>query len=237
MPFVWAIQNAHLAATLDASIFTEMFNFDRKIGDDQKLALIPANLTGKDVYYAYTYSSIFNTEDSFWINWDLRAHNCSKVIYYENDDAAFGGQIVSSFTTKKGSQKADFAAAQHANCSNTRSARFNITGTQPKSHGEDSQGREIDPQYQCALLSPDTPFPKRSNPCAIKMESAVATSISSSLGAAYTKTKCGNPFVSPTFSCPAEKSGTTGRQGEQFPTKPAVLLATAVRWVAGVIAW
>jgi hypothetical protein len=215
MPFVFAVQNANLAAMLNLNILVYTVNVDQKSGDHRELVLSPANLTGKDVYYAYTYLDSFNIEDSFGVNWTPVGKNCSGNIHYESDDAAYGGQIIASFTMKRGAQKADFAAGHAANCSNTMSARFNITGTESTSYSG-----------QCAVLSREKPFPASGNPCAVKVDSAAASSITASLQAEYTKTKCAS--LQPTISCPVKDSGARG----QSPSWHALLLATMLGCVA-----
>lgn len=224
MPLIWAIQNANLAATLSTVLSVDIFNSDRMRGDTKTLSLNATNLTGKDIYYVYLYTHKLNVEDSFFINWSPFSKNCSTDIYYDNNDTAFAGQIISFFSMAKGGQKPDFAAAQNANCSNTRSARFNITGTQKRHEGDG-------PANQCAMLSQETPFPVSGNPCAVKMDSAVAASITASLKAEYISLKCLSPH--PTISCPAESAAR--RLDGQFPSKAATLHVAILGWVVYVL--
>lgn len=231
LPFVWAVQNANLAAILKPRIFALMSNPGQNISDDIDMVLNTTNMTGHDIYYAYVYSKKFILEGDYFINWGLVCHNCTDPmkqtlddrIDYENDDIAYGGQIISSFMIRKGAQKADFKMAHDADCSNTRSARFNITGTQPRFQGDDR------PENQCALLSHDTPFPHKSDPCAVKVDSDAAASITSALQAAFTHAKCSG--FKPIAGCPDESAA--GHLNRQSPIKAVILLlAASVVWAA-----
>lgn len=75
MPIVFAVQNANLAATLDAGISVKVQTSGHGgdlHADEANLSLAPANLTNKDVYYAYMYSTKFRWEDErIGISWIL----------------------------------------------------------------------------------------------------------------------------------------------------------------------
>lgn len=137
MPMVWAVQNANLAATLGASISVSVQAVSHggvDQADGASLPLTPANLTGKDVYYAYMYSMKFRWEDRVGISWNLNYgnRNCSQNIYFGDDGDDFGGTVTSFVDTKHGGEQVgDWAAAHAANCSNTENISINITGTRP----------------------------------------------------------------------------------------------------------
>lgn len=201
MPLVWAVQNANLAATLDAIITIKLTAPELSYPDELELHLTPANLTGKDVYYAYTYSDKFNVEGSFGINWYLyyKNQNCSRSIYYNNDGSDFEGFVDLSMSTKQSAPMADIVAAHSSNCSNTENISFNITGTQSSYASHSNSTSEM-----CGLLSPTRPALDAGKPCNVKVDAAAASSITASLQAAVIHDQCAAGH--PTPSCPAKNT-------------------------------
>ncbi|KAJ2980098.1 hypothetical protein NQ176_g2846 [Zarea fungicola] len=228
MPLVWAIQNANLAATLDAII---SITLNGGYADDLQLHLTPANLTGRDVYYAYTYSDKFNVEGSFDINWYLyfKNENCSRGIYYDDVDSDFHGFADISLSTKHGAPLADIMAAQASNCSNTQNVSFNITGTEylnvfrRSEHGIDVNSTA----NKCALLSPTPPALDAGKPCNVKVDAAAAASITASLQTAVLHDQCTDFFGLPNPSCPSKNAAEGLRSQSWRKISALVFLAAA----------
>ncbi|KAJ2975806.1 hypothetical protein NQ176_g5313 [Zarea fungicola] len=221
MPLVWAVQNANLAATLDASIMISVTAPGLNFADTPDLYLKPANLTGKDVYYAYTYSNRFNVEGPFGISWGLyyKNRNCSQDIYYNEDGNDNDGTISALIWTRKGAQQANIVAAQRSNCSNTENISFNITGTI-----SDYANYSNSTSKMCGILSPTRPALNAGQPCNVKVDDATAASIAASLQATFSHDQCA---AGHTASCPATNAA-EGQYAQSGKKSRGVLFLAAV---------
>lgn len=213
-PFVFAVQNPQLAAALNPSISFMTFrtdNYDATI-TNYEIDLSAANFSGSNPYFTHRSTKAFHDAEGVWvIVWEAAAANCS---YGSGVDGAVGFSVSRPsrfiiFTTKKGGQQPDLVAATKEDVCGmdyTNSTRtFNLTGVidlknlDPFSalslHGSPFKGRDT-----CAVLSPSQPHPP-SNPCAVKVGSDMAMSISAKLTASACN---GDPH--PIVSCPTAES-------------------------------
>ncbi|KAJ6783177.1 hypothetical protein PWT90_03748 [Aphanocladium album] len=204
MPVVWAVQDANLAAAVDGRLEVAVMSsiHGRARMNSWLLPLTPANLTGKEIYYAYTYSTLFTEEDSFSIAWSLSYtnHNCSTPVRYNDEGQDFGGVVRTYLTTKNGSQPVDLQAARAANCSEANNLSFNVTGTTSKNGGSSNSTED-----QCAFLSPRRPVLNWGTPCDANPDAAAVSSITASLAAAFTSSLC-DGVKEPTGICAKENA-------------------------------
>lgn len=232
MPMVWAVQNANLAATLGASISVSVQAVSHggvDQADGASLPLTPANLTGKDVYYAYMYSMKFRWEDRVGISWNLNYgnRNCSQNIYFGDDGDDFGGTVTSFVDTKHGGEQVgDWAAAHAANCSNTENISINITGTRPIHGGVGNSTKD-----QCGLLARRWPALDWGTPCKVKVDELTATKVTKELAAAFTKAQCAAYVPIVNLTCP-NAAGASLYVQSRTSTLQAVVFLTAAAAVA-----
>ena len=147
--------------------------------------------------------AFFNVEGTWGLSWTLRTLKCS---YGTGVDGAVGvgrtkETTVTIFTTKSGAPQPDLiAGADTGSCAQRDNRTFTSMGVM------DDDWKTVSDNTSCAILSPPLPSPPP-NPCAVKVDPAVASSIS----AALTATAYGN--VHPVISCPPTKN-TAGLVGK-----------------------
>ena len=193
MPILFAIQNAHLAASLSLLFSWQLEQVDDVRGDgpSSRDILYLYNTTNATVYYAYQYTSVTRDTEAQWrLVWSLLSSNCSA------DGSSYSGYSRSHFvifSTSKNAPAPDLVTATaNQNCADTDSSfTFNVTGT------ADVQIEQLQP---CAILAPGpAPAP---TPCGAAVNAAAASSIS----AAITATACRVLHPDPSLNCPTESS-------------------------------
>ena len=209
-PIVFAAQNSHYAAVLEPAMTYRIFSMDDyNKGRDYELDLRWSNFSSTDPFFTHAAVRRFlNVEGTWGFLWSLSTVNCS---YGTGLDGAVGtggtlNSTVTVFTTKLGAPLPDLVAATDAStCAEADSRAFNLTGLMDDT--------------SCAILSSTVPLPA-SNPCAVKVDSAIASSIS----AAMTSTDC-TQQAHPVVSCPPDGNG-AGQAGTFRVGKAAWLIAT-----------
>ncbi len=193
MPILFAIQNAHLAASLSLGFNWQLEQIDdvHDDGPSSQDILALYNTTNATVYYAYQYTFVTrNTEAQWRLVWSLESSNCSA------DGSSYSGASRSRFvifSTSKSAPAPDLVTATaDKNCTDTDSSfTFNVTGT------TDVQIEQLQP---CAILAPGPSPPP--TPCGAAVNAAAASSIS----AAITATACRVLHPDPSLNCPTESS-------------------------------
>ena len=182
-PLVFAFQNSALAPSLDPGFDLTIWDLNSNLTYDPSLALTNTNFSGSDPKFVYT--SITNLPASkYRLVWDFGAGNCSNIRGANSDRPAGGFRSNSiEFAVQSGAQQPDIAptAAEDASCSNITNFAFNLIDTQPVGSPSLYDGRN-----SCAIFSDTSPF-VAGNPCAVKVSSQVASSISTAL-AGHTET-------------------------------------------------
>lgn len=197
-PIVFAFQNSELASLLNAHISFEVWNWnnmsDTVVSTSYDLRW--ANFSSRDPYFEYRGFSRFNTEGNWMLTWTVSHSSCTEDSFPSlGGDGIIGNVSTSSilFTTKKSAQEVDLVAATNneKTCSEDLGLAINITDTVKVPAKVDWDGGET-----CAVVaSSPTPTP---DPCQVKIDSAVASSISSSM----TSRVCTG--TDPPVSCPSE---------------------------------
>ncbi|KAM7189328.1 hypothetical protein V8F33_010107 [Rhypophila sp. PSN 637] len=239
-PFVVAIQNPSLAASLVFSIVFVLFSVETTYGSKSSEAItgevkLPNyNHSSSEPYFTYLFTEQLNTIGGTWsLAWSVGSASCSDrppfwdgifhPVTFRNSDKAL------SFTTKKGAKLPDLVAAtdQDTCGANTQSHVYNVTGTR-------SAPFRVEPQFDgdyyyynhlCAILSP-TSQPPAANPCGVKIDPSAASSIS----AASTSTLCA--WQDPRVTCPPDDNAA----GRAFGGGGgAVWLAVFVGWAVSLL--
>jgi hypothetical protein len=194
-PIVFAMQNAELAKHLRPSIYSLIRNGSHLEGafGHSTRDLTYANYSSEP-YFVYHYESI-DTEGphllSFAISWRSCDEGGDQVTILSNT-TSFGVD----FTIKKGAQEIDLVAATENDetCSAKEGVAINVTD---KTHDVPVVWKQ--PAGTCAVLASASPTPT-ANPRRVKIDAAVAASMSASLHAALCK--LGNPPA----DCPKENA-------------------------------
>lgn len=238
-PFIFAVQNPQLAAALNPSIWFQTFrtdDYDSTI-TSYEIDLSAANFSESNPYFTYKGTKAFHKTEGIWvIAWEAAAGNCS---YGSGVDGAIGFSVSRpgrsiTFTIQKGGRQPDMVAATKEDVcgmNSTSSARtFNLTDvidlTKVDAFSKLSiQGSPFKGRDSCAVLSPSQPHP-RANPCAVKVSSDMAVSISAKLTASACN---GDPH--PVVTCPP---------AENFASKlhiwKPVSVGVAGLWLVGALA-
>ncbi|OWT42646.1 hypothetical protein VFPPC_18206 [Pochonia chlamydosporia 170] len=221
-PFVFAIQNSQHAAALHPYLSYRAWRQDDYDGtlDEGKLDLTWANFSGSDPFFSYTgnhFSNVSKVEGTWVLAWETNVINCS----HRSDEIGNGPKerrkpTLVIFTLEQGGQPPDLVAStQHGICDQDQEITtytYNLTGEiSDRIFGDNMAHRN-----SCAILSPtlSSSHPP-ANPCAVKIDSVIASSIS----AAITATECSGS-LHPVVSCPVQKAA-TGRAGH-FVTDGAI---------------
>jgi hypothetical protein len=194
-PIVFAVQNAELAKHLRPSIYSLIRNGSRLEGVFGYLIrdLTYANYSSEP-YFAYSYENI-DTEGrhllSFTISWQSCDESGDQVAILSNT-TSFGV----NFNIKRGAQEVDLVAAtaNEETCSAKGGVAINVTD---EIHDVPAVWRQ--PAGTCAVLASSSPTPT-ANPCRVKIDAAVAASMSASWHAELCKLR------NPPADCPKENS-------------------------------
>jgi len=218
-PIVFAFRNAALVPSLDPGFDLVLWDSTMTNATDPVLNLKSTNFTSEPTF-VYTYVAGLNTTadgapTSFILSWAFGAGNCSN----QGGRLTLGGGFRDNsviFTIRDGAQQPDLVAAtaNNALCTNASHFAFNLTGTL------DVQPAQYDGHDTCAVFSDVQPLVP-GDPCAVHVDSTVASSIS----AALTATACA--AVSPVVSCPSKDSAAP-RGWNMVQTRVATLLGGLV---------
>ena len=230
MPIVFAIQNSQYAVPLDVSfsyaILKQTVNDEGEpdselINGNSVIDLTHADITSSgDAYFAID-SLIKNiTEGNYTMLWTLMSTNCShtKNDYNEPLDGISTGPMLANntfsnfmkyqsapmeFTIKNGAQFPDLVAATADDaCADSGNLTLEVTGTLNVSNPDQFYGRTA-----CAVLPTPLTTPP-ANPCAAKINSSVASSISAAL------VSCALHHPNATTGCiPKETNDGSGKRG------------------------
>ncbi|KAK4042735.1 hypothetical protein C8A01DRAFT_44229 [Parachaetomium inaequale] len=192
IPVAFAIQRSDLAAYLQPSLTFSILpynNWSHSLANGH-YAMTWANFTSSDPYMQYGEAlEVLNTEGVWMLIWQLDFAHCSAgtgVLNITGDHKL--GRVV--FTTKNGAKKPDLTAATTASsgedtssCPNDQAFAFNITETR-------DSGDFFENRQPCAVLAETTPAP---SPCAVTIDTAAASSVSSSLTHLACRLQTGEP--------------------------------------------
>jgi hypothetical protein len=185
MPFVFAIQNAQVAAAaLNPEFWLQVVKLDGNysVGASVTLRTSTANFSSSDPYFVYWDTDLFNHTEGAWsLIWDVGTLNCSEQANLEWP--RLRGQTLGNyvmFTTKSGGKQADLVAATaESTCADTQAFTYNVTDIWPDNrlwewepYNEDGTRNQ---RNTCAVLSPTPPPPPQ--PCRVKIDAAAASSI------------------------------------------------------------
>ncbi|KAH7109160.1 hypothetical protein B0J13DRAFT_600657 [Dactylonectria estremocensis] len=180
LPVVFAVRNSDLIRFIASQIHYAIWPYDDReshVGSGT-LELRWANFTGSDVFFSYTGNTYdLDTEGIWTLVWRLSWSSCT-----EDPDSSYDGMSVYSnstggsvtFSTNNSSQEADLAAAtKNRTCSESEGLTLNVTGALEVARTVKWQGIGT-----CAVVAASTLAP---DPCAVTIDSAAASSISSSI--------------------------------------------------------
>lgn len=243
-PFIFAVQNVNLVDTLGPLAPIRLWrvdNYNATITSRKTDFNISQNGNSSssdnsnNIFFTYRdIGDALASEGTWVIAWDVRVHNCS------HHSAEYPDMIVGDvwgrrvdpkfviFTIAKDGKQPDYATPwnKSSNCLQPQdqdrvSAAFNVTALLPLS-GQSRTTREKFPgQDFCPVLSEDADTGPATNPCAAKLDSTGASSISSALVA----TDCANTI--PRASCPA-KNGAPSQWGSRAGTITIIALVVLV---------
>lgn len=182
MHIIFAIQNPELAPVLSTQISFYIYNWDEKLqggssDGSYKYDIKWTHISSSNPYFEYRPFSNFDREGRWEISWSVGWVNCTDTTVgsYGNDrlDAHWSANSL-HFTTKESAQEVDLVAAtENDKCSDDMGFAFNITDTYEAPLGADWAGNDT-----CGLVASPLPTP---DPCRVKINSAVASSISASM--------------------------------------------------------
>lgn len=213
MQIVFAAQNPTLAYGLYPTIYWELWQGNNRtsagsVSDSIQLSL--DNLTASDPFLMPSVVDTSAFPDGVWtLNWSVDVNNCTRTVEGQPQDmsgaTAFKAKPI-VFTFSKSGVTPDLVAATSADkCAAAESFAFNVTEW----------------GINCGVLGPSP----TTNPCAAKLDSATASSIS----AAATDHACnvwGRPSY-PNVTCPSPTSASSmGNPGMAVASTLLVLLAT-----------
>jgi hypothetical protein len=184
MPLIFAIQNPKATVALPFAIEWSIARVGVGILFGDTFTPSWANYsTDPDPYFIYTWTPFLNsTEGTFSLLWVLHSGNCSNGI--PSGIPILGGSQTNNFmefTLKKGAQQQSLVTGPDT-CP-TEYVTFNVTGTMPVEDIVDFSFYDT-----CAVLAPQPP---PANPCAVKVNDTIASSIS----AIITASACTTPLV------------------------------------------
>ena len=202
MPIIFAFQNPELASFLIPGLFFTVWNRNKNSENviTTSYDLTWRNFSSSDPFFVYHGFSNFNTEGSWWLTWHLGRVSCKEDSLnspYGDDRFVInntGASIL--FTTKNSAQEVDLVAATNKDCAEAIGFAVNVTNTLKVPGNVRWDGGEM-----CAVVESHTPIP---NPCGAKIDSAAASSISSSL----TASRCRG--TNPPVSCPPKDEDREG---------------------------
>ncbi|KAL2130718.1 hypothetical protein VTI74DRAFT_6047 [Chaetomium olivicolor] len=198
-PIVFALQNAKLAKHLQPEISSFFRNgsdlrsvFGQGIHD-----LTYANYSSEP-YFVYSYETI-DTEGPYELFTTAVWRSCNE----SGDQVSIQGNHINfsiDFTIKRGGQEVDLLAATTNNktCSAENGVAINVTD-QTHEVPPPPYWDPYRPDGTCAVLASSSPTPT-ANPCRVKIDTAVAASISASLHAFVCK------GLNPPADCPKENA-------------------------------
>ncbi|KAK4157306.1 hypothetical protein C8A00DRAFT_29731 [Chaetomidium leptoderma] len=172
-PVVFAAQNLAAAwPTTEILLSWSLLDMDRRLFEENSTIL--PNTNSSDPYYINGWTGGLNTTvpaGTYVLEWGISYNDCP-------DSRGNTGRFTRDyliFTIEHDAQQPDLTAVLKT-CP-VQNTTFAITGTKPERHTSPSRG-VIE---ACGIIS-DTP-PPPANPCAAKVDSAVASSISAALTA------------------------------------------------------
>lgn len=188
MPFVFAIRNAKLAKYLVPEIKYSAWN-QSEGGNSFSFThdnLQWANWSSQEPYFVYNFHSGLH-EGSWRLDWEFWYTSCNEnysdftgVPSTNIDSPVKHNQTSQSitFTIKEGSQAVDLVAAtaDDKTCSQENGAAINVTG---KTQSVSPAQQEM-PDDSCVMVGSPQPT---ATPCQVKVDSAVAASMTASLRA------------------------------------------------------
>lgn len=206
MPIVFALQNPQPSLLVgitwrlfpyaanrdyDTSLFGQFI--DLKTTDFSNKPYFGVN--SSQPYFLVEWATVLNTAGSYTLVWSLMTENCSSTQ---------GVTMVQGQTWQNGSTRIDFKIQNGAqlpslvsspNVCPSKSQIFNITGMLS------CDRTQCDTRNTCAILG-DTPAP---TPCAVQIDSALATSMSSSVTASVCSAAVNTTWI----HCPTATSKTS----------------------------
>ena len=187
MPFVFAVQNTKLAKYLVPTINYEGWNVSVGANNSNGAGfsyshdnLQWANWSSEDPYFVHHFHA--DLPEGIWrLDWEFWYSSCNEdwTDFTSVGDPVNRNRTLHSvtFTIKEGGQVVDVVAAtaDDKTCSKENAAAVNVTG---KTQGVPSR---LDmPDNTCAVVGSPQPTP---TPCQVKVDSAVAASMTASLRA------------------------------------------------------
>ncbi|KAI1764140.1 hypothetical protein GGR53DRAFT_334810 [Hypoxylon sp. FL1150] len=236
-PIVFGIRNSQLAAPLDISFDWNLWNLDDLDGPGigGLFDLRNVNFSNvSDPYFAHEYTTQLNVTEARWsLVWSMGSGNCSATPAADDGAAASGLSFYNrvrsvQFTTKKGAQQPDIAAAATTDddtCTDNYFT-FNVTGVLDTPITAKYDGRDT-----CAVLAPTN---MSATPTEKLCEFGADASAASSISAAMTATACA--ALHPVVSCPPDTpSGASPSTRISLLVEKIVWLEAAV--LAGALLW
>ncbi|KAF7554688.1 hypothetical protein G7Z17_g2697 [Cylindrodendrum hubeiense] len=201
LPVVFAVHNSDLIRFIASQIQYTIWPYDNRDSEvgSGTLELRWANFSDSDVFFSYRGSTYdLNTEGTWTLVWHLFWSSCEVA---ENDYDGMslhsndtGGSV--TFSTNNSSQKADLVAdTKNRTCSASEGLALNVTDSLEVELGVRADWHGIP---TCAVVDAITLAP---DPCAITINSATASSISSSITSRVCKYK---ELWDPPISCPSD---------------------------------
>ncbi|KAH7626198.1 hypothetical protein B0T09DRAFT_350294 [Sordaria sp. MPI-SDFR-AT-0083] len=204
MPFVFSIRNGELSKYISPLIEYRGWNtsdFGQNGFSYTHDNIKWANWSSQDPYFVHNFRNDLRSEGTWRLDWKVFYVSCNER--WKNLQSVGDPVLVNmtsrsiTFTIKEGGQAVDLVAAtaNDKTCSDESIAAINITGkTQSVPH------REELPDNTCAVVG--SPEPSAS-PCQVKVDSAVAASMTASLRA-----KLCDPLrtLNPPADCPEDSA-------------------------------
>lgn len=197
MPIVFAIQNPKAVVPLTMTIKWDIgrFGAEPEWLDTGVVDLADVNLS-TNPFFVILGAQGLDTEGIYAVHWTVKSANCSGDTYH----MTIGGDNETHFSiSSNGSQPSLVTGAD--TCPD-KTITYNITGTTLDTEDSGFNSR----RNRCAIISDQRP---PANPCAINIDEAQASSMSSAMSAAAT---CATDTPSPTGGCltpPAPPASTT----------------------------
>ncbi|KAF2711897.1 hypothetical protein K504DRAFT_489677 [Pleomassaria siparia CBS 279.74] len=200
-PVVFAVQNSELAPALNPRIVFTIMNWNdkRRTPLTQTYDLRWANFSSSDPYFEYSALSRFKVESSWLLTWTVQWNGCTEDSLSRGRRPFTGNYSENSifFTTRNSTQEVDLiAATNEKDCAGDTGVTMNVTSTLDVPVSIDWYGGET-----CAVVPSPAPT---SDPCRIKIDSAIASSISSSMTASWCRASLP---TDPPISCPSKSAG------------------------------
>jgi hypothetical protein len=197
MPVVFAIQNPQAAVPLTLGIEWSLQRLGSSGGPlaGSFVDLAWANFSTDPYFVVLSTNQLNATEGSFGLLWVLHSGNCSGNLPGATQLGSSIGYNNIKFTTKNGAQQPSLMTGPDM-CP-IENLTFNVTGTLPVADPIQYSDRNV-----CAVVSEPPP---PANPCAVKVNDSIASSIS----VAITASACSTPHPILTSGCPVPANKTS----------------------------